>query len=53
MRRIFIYSVFLAIVISLAAAKWISPLALWSWAAIFPIASIGFYDLYQVKHSIN
>jgi glutamate synthase domain-containing protein 2 len=53
MRRIFIYSVFLAIVSSLAAAWWISPIALWSWAAIFPIAAIGFYDLYQVKHSIN
>lgn len=53
MRRIFVYSLFLAILLTLVAGFFISRWALWAWVAIVPLAAIGIRDMVQVKHSIN
>jgi glutamate synthase domain-containing protein 2 len=51
MRRIFVYSVFVVVLASIAAAVFY-PRALWAWVVLFPIVAVGLWDFFQVKHSV-
>ena len=52
MRRIFIYCVFLSIVTSTVVSV-LYPKGLWLWVVFLPLVALGFYDFFQVKHSIR
>ena len=51
MRNLFIGLVAGLVVLSVAVAFW-WPVLLWSWVVFGPIVAIGFYDYFQVKHTI-
>lgn len=51
MRQTFIlYSIITLLVIAILANFW--PLFLWTYILIMPLVLLGFYDMYQIKHSL-
>jgi glutamate synthase domain-containing protein 2 len=51
MRRIFVYSLVLLVVLSIIAAV-VYPRALWAWVVLGPFVGLGLYDFFQVNHSV-
>ena len=51
MRRLFVGTLIVLACLSIAAL-FAAPKVLWAWVVLGPIAAIGIYDYFQVKHSI-
>ncbi len=51
MRRVFVYSIFISIVLT-GLVYFIWPPILWAFVIILPVAVTGIYDMYQTRHAL-